>query len=47
MHIVVDGSISVRVGHAIADEVENKIIDRIPNALEVVVHVDPSDVVSR
>ena len=47
MHIVVDGSISVRVGHAIADEVENKIIDRIPNAMEVVVHVDPSDVVSR
>ena len=47
MHIVVDGSISVRVGHAIADEVENKIIDSIPNALEVIVHVDPSDVVSR
>ena len=47
MHIVVDGSVSVRVGHAIADEVENKIIDSIPNALEVIVHVDPSDVVSR
>ncbi len=47
MHIVVDGSISVRVGHAIADEVENNIIDRIPNVLEVVVHVDPSDVITR
>ena len=44
MHIVVDGSISVRDGHAIADEVENKIIDRIANVLGVVIHVDPSDV---
>ena len=43
MHIVVEGSISVRDGHAIADEVEIKIIDNIPNVLGVVVHVDPSD----
>jgi len=45
MHIVVDGSISVREGHAIADEVENQIINSISNVLGVVVHVDPSDVV--
>lgn len=43
MHIVVDGSISVREGHAIADEVENKIIKNIANVLGVVIHVDPSD----
>jgi cation diffusion facilitator family transporter len=43
MHIVVKGSISVRDGHAIADEVEKEIIDNIPNVLGVVVHVDPSD----
>ena len=41
MHIVVDGSISVREGHAIADEVENRIMDSIPNVLDVVIHVDP------
>jgi cation diffusion facilitator family transporter len=45
MHIVVDGSITVREGHGIADEVENKIIDSIPNVLGVVIHVDPPDVV--
>lgn len=45
MHIVVDGSISVRAGHAIADEVEDKIIQSIANVLGVVIHVDPSDVV--
>ncbi len=43
MHIVVDGSISVRDGHTIADEVEYKIIESIPKVLDVVVHVDPSD----
>jgi len=43
MHVVVDGSISVRDGHAIADEVENKIIGGIANVLGVVIHVDPSD----
>jgi cation diffusion facilitator family transporter len=43
MHIVVDGSISVRDGHTIADAVEYKIIDSIPNVLGVIVHVDPSD----
>jgi cation diffusion facilitator family transporter len=41
MHIVVDGSISVREGHAIADEVENQIIEGIPNVLGVTIHVDP------
>ena len=44
MHIVVDGSISVRQGHAIADEVEDHIIDGISNVLGVVIHVDPPDV---
>jgi cation diffusion facilitator family transporter len=41
MHIVVDGNISVREGHTIADNVENGIISSIPEVLDVVVHVDP------
>jgi len=41
MHIVVDGNLSVREGHTIADNVENGIISGIPEVLEVVVHVDP------
>lgn len=43
LHIVVDGSISVRDGHAIADEVENQIINEVPNVLGVVIHIDPQD----
>jgi cation diffusion facilitator family transporter len=42
MHIVVDGNISVREGHTIADTVENSIISGISEVLDVVVHVDPS-----
>ncbi|MCP4624285.1 MAG: cation transporter [bacterium] len=43
MHIVVDGSISVREGHAIAEEVEVQIINGIPIVLGAVIHVDPLD----
>ena len=46
MHIVVDGNISVREGHSIADNVEDRIIANIPDVLGVVVHVDPSRVSS-
>jgi cation diffusion facilitator family transporter len=46
MHIVVDGNMSVQEGHTIADNVENSIISGIPEVLEVVVHVDPSQVLS-
>lgn len=43
MHIVVDGSISVREGHDIADEVRDRIIDEIAEVVDVVVHVDPPE----
>lgn len=43
MHIVVDGSISVQEGHCIADNVKDQIIAGIPDVLDVVVHVDPSE----
>ena len=46
LHIVVDGAISVREGHTIADSVEDNIIRDIPEVLEVVVHVDPCRVSS-
>ena len=45
MHIVVDGSLTVRAGHQIADEVENRIAKEIPDVLDVVVHVDPPEAV--
>ena len=43
MHIVVPGSMSVREGHHIADDVQNRIIENIPEILDVVIHVDPPE----
>ena len=43
LHIVVDGSMTVREGHAIADDVRDCIIGDIPEVVDVVVHVDPPE----
>ena len=43
LHIVVDGSMTVREGHAIADDVRDCIIEDIPDVVDVVVHVDPPE----
>jgi cation diffusion facilitator family transporter len=43
LHIVVDGSMTVREGHAIADNVRDCLIDEIPDVVDVVVHVDPPE----
>jgi cation diffusion facilitator family transporter len=43
LHIVVEGSITVREGHAIADDVKARIIYAIPEVLDVIVHVDPPE----
>jgi cation diffusion facilitator family transporter len=43
LHIVVAGSITVRAGHVIADDVRNRIIEEIPEVLDVIVHVDPPE----
>jgi len=43
LHIVVEGLITVRQGHDIADDVKARIIDSIPEVLDVIVHVDPPE----
>ncbi len=43
LHIVVEGSLTVRQGHDIADDVRNRIIANIPEILDVIVHVDPPE----
>ena len=47
LHIVVEGLITVREGHDIADDVKARIIDAIPEVLDVVVHVDPPERATR
>jgi divalent metal cation (Fe/Co/Zn/Cd) transporter len=43
LHIVVNGSITVRAGHDIADDVRDRIVGEIPEVLDVIVHVDPPE----
>jgi cation diffusion facilitator family transporter len=43
LHIVVDGTLTVREGHVIADDVRDRIIAEIPEVLDVIVHVDPPE----
>ncbi len=43
LHIVVKGSISVREGHDIADNVKDCIINEIQEVIDVIVHVEPPE----
>ena len=43
LHVVVDGDITVRQGHDIAEDVKSRIIGGDLNVVDVVVHVEPSD----
>ena len=43
LHIVVQGSLTVRQGHDIADNVKNRILKGIPEILDVIVHIDPPE----
>jgi cation diffusion facilitator family transporter len=43
LHIVVDGSLTVREGHAIAEDVRDRICSVIEEVIDVVVHVDPPE----
>lgn len=43
LHIVVEGLLTVRQGHDIADDVKKRVMAQIPEILDVVVHVDPPE----
>jgi cation diffusion facilitator family transporter len=44
LHLVVDGAISVRAGHQIAEEVKAQLIDQGPEVADVVIHIEPPEV---
>jgi divalent metal cation (Fe/Co/Zn/Cd) transporter len=41
LHLEVDPQLSVRRGHAIAEEVRNRVRERLPWVQDVLVHVEP------
>jgi divalent metal cation (Fe/Co/Zn/Cd) transporter len=46
LHIVVDGKLSVREGHHIAHTVEAAVLNALPQVAEVLVHVEPEEVLA-
>jgi cation diffusion facilitator family transporter len=43
LHVLVDGGVSVREGHAIADTVGDRLLADGPNLVDIVIHVEPAD----
>lgn len=43
LHLVVDGNLSVRKGHDIAHQVKEKLMLRLPELSDVLIHVEPSE----
>jgi divalent metal cation (Fe/Co/Zn/Cd) transporter len=43
LHVVVNGSLTVRDGHNIAHDVEDSLLDKVPKIAEVLVHVEPEE----
>lgn len=41
LHVLVDGSLSVKKGHDIAAAVKHRILSNIPSAVDVIVHIEP------
>jgi divalent metal cation (Fe/Co/Zn/Cd) transporter len=43
LHVVVEGSLSVREGHRIAHEVKARVMQSVPRVAEVLVHIEPEE----
>jgi len=43
LHIVVEGTLTVRQGHNIAHDVEDAVLQQVPQIAEVLVHVEPEE----
>jgi cation diffusion facilitator family transporter len=43
LHISVQGSMTVSRGHEVSEEVKSRIIERVPDVLDVVIHLEPED----
>jgi divalent metal cation (Fe/Co/Zn/Cd) transporter len=42
LHILVRGEMTVREGHRLSHEVEDKVVEVLPQVAEVLVHVEPA-----
>jgi cation diffusion facilitator family transporter len=47
LHVLVDGDLSVTMGHAIAGEVKHKLLEYGPSVQDVIIHIEPYETASR
>lgn len=47
LHVLVDGSLSVKEGHEIAERVQQRLLDSGPDVVDAVAHVEPVEVARR
>lgn len=47
LHVLVEGDLSVREGHRIAHDVKDRIRDQFPQISDVLVHIEPSELMPR
>ena len=43
LHVLVNGNLTVREGHKIAETVQNEIIKQNPDIIDVIIHIEPSE----
>ena len=43
IHVVVDGGMSVRDGHALSHQVKDRLMNEVAGIQDVLVHIEPSD----
>ncbi len=43
LHVLVDGSLSVRKGHDISESVKARLLDKCQDVVDVIVHIEPND----
>lgn len=43
LHIIVDAQITVKKGHDIAHEVKDAVLEKIPEIIDILIHVEPDD----
>ena len=41
LHVLVDANMSVKDSHVITEEIQNKLVEKIPEIIDVVIHIEP------
>jgi cation diffusion facilitator family transporter len=46
-HLVLDGELTIKQGHGIAEQIKNDLISRLPDLEDAIIHIEPSDLLDQ